>query len=122
MSSQNLITLGGFQFPYNPTTFKRNFPRAVAYQETLSSGFLTDYGFIPNDRNWEMEWEVMDESFFASLYNLYTAGRVSYTLVDDYDNTYTVVLLDLGYVTELPGGVQAYDTVTFKMQVTSGTP
>ena len=122
MSAQNLITLDGFQFPYNPTTFKRTSPRAIVYQETVSSGFLSDYGFIASDRTWDMEWEVMDASFFTSLYALYTASSVSYTLIDDYSNTYTVSLLDMGFASEIPGGAQAYANVVLKMQVTAGTP
>ena len=122
MSNSTLITLNGYQFPYNPTKLKRTSPRAIAYQETISGGFLTDYGLIATDRTWDMGWDIMDSTFYNELYTLYSASSVSYTLVDDYANTYTVSMLNLEYGTEVPGGVQAYADVELKLQVTAGTP
>jgi hypothetical protein len=116
------MQLGSYTYPYNPQVVKRDTPRSITYQETISSGYLSDYGVVNADRTIMHTWDLMDSAFYNELFSLYTASSAAYTLVDDYSNTYSVVLMGLSYSTELEGGNQAYVNVELKMQVTAGTP
>jgi len=117
--AQSLIVLGGYQLPYNAFPYQDVRIRSAQYQETLESGFLTDFSVIPQDTEIVLTWSILDRSVYLQLYSMFIASSAVYTYVDPYGTNMHVFFSGLEYKSLLEGGDDGLEEVVVKLRILS---
>jgi len=101
------LQLDSLVFPTNPTSrepFKAN--KLVSSITTLTKTIRQSWNIDATDKYATYYWANMDATTKASLVTLYEASYTTYTFIDEYNTTHSVVVSDLTVVPR--GTVDSY--------------